>query len=65
MRWMIRGCELFFLPFNFARGEEEGGREVDVLFTMFLIRKDTNKFLPESSCTSSQSVSGKSEWTVI
>lgn len=37
----------FFLLFNFARGEEGRWREVDVLFTMFLIRKDTNKFLPE------------------
>lgn len=36
-----------FFSFNFARGEEEGGREVDVLFTMFLVRKDTNKCLPE------------------
>lgn len=60
MRWMIRGCELFFFSLN-----EGGGGEVDVLFTMFLTRKDTNKFLPEFSCTSSQSVSGKSEWIVI
>lgn len=50
MRWMIRGCEFFF--FNL----EGGGGEVDVLFTMFLIRKDTDKFLPEFSCTSSQSI---------
>lgn len=35
---------------------EEGGGEVDVLFTMFLIRKDTNKCLSEFSCTSSQSI---------
>lgn len=51
MRWMIRGCELFFLLIW-----EEGGEEVDVLFTMFLIRKDTNKCLSEFSCTSSQSI---------
>lgn len=59
MRWMIRGCEFFFLDlliFNFARGEEEGEKEVDVLFTMFLTRKDTNKCLSEFSCTSSQSI---------
>lgn len=43
MRWMIRGCEVFFLLI----WEERGGGEVDVLFTMFLIRKDTDKFLPE------------------
>lgn len=42
MRWMIRGCEFFF-SFNL----EGGGGEVDVLFTMFLIRKDTNKCLSE------------------
>lgn len=42
MRWMIRGCEVFFLLIW-----EGGWREVDVLCTMFLIRKDTNKFLPE------------------
>lgn len=53
MRWMIRGCEVFFLSIWEERGR---GGEVDVLFTMFLIRKDTNKFLPEFSCTSSQSI---------
>lgn len=51
MRWMIRGCEFFFLLIW-----KEGGEEVDELFTMFLIRKDTNKCLPEFSCTSSQSI---------
>lgn len=42
-----------FFCFNLGGG---GGEEVDVLFTMFLIRKDTNNCLPEFSCTSSQSI---------
>lgn len=57
MRWMIRGCEFFFLLlFNFAQGEE-GGRERWMYYSpCFLSGRIQTNFCRSFSCTSSQSI---------